>query len=163
MSRGVEPIASALKLSVRTWRRLVLRIKAGGRLRYGRDFVVGPRASVARGAVLVVGERVNIGSDFVTHDDLLIGDDVMISAHVAFIGNDHAFNDPEKTIQEQELLPRSRVVLEGDNLIGYGSIVLGNVTIGRGVIVGAGSLVTSDLPPNTVCVGRPAKPTRSRR
>jgi acetyltransferase-like isoleucine patch superfamily enzyme len=111
----------------------------------------------------VVGERVNIGSDFVTHDDLLIGDDVMISAHVAFIGNDHAFNDPEKTIQEQELLPRSRVVLEGDNLIGYGSIVLGNVTIGRGVIVGAGSLVTSDLPPNTVCVGRPAKPTRSRR
>jgi acetyltransferase-like isoleucine patch superfamily enzyme len=92
----------------------------------------------------------------------VIGDDVMISAAVAFVGNDHAFDDPHETIHSQGSLPRSTVRLQGNNLIGYGTIVLGNVTIGRGTIVGAGSLVTNDLPPAVVCVGRPARPVRSR-
>ncbi|QHO68807.1 hypothetical protein BHD05_03290 [Marisediminicola antarctica] len=104
----------------------------------------------------------NIGSDFVTHDHVEIGNDVMISSSVSFIGNDHSFDELGMTIQDQKLLPRALVRLEGDNLIGFGTIILGNVTIGQGTIVGAGSLVTRDLPPNTVCVGRPARPIRNR-
>ena len=92
----------------------------------------------------------------------VIGDDVMISASVAFIGNDHAFDNPHETIQSQGHLPQATVRLRGNNLIGYGTIILGNVTIGRGTIVGAGSLVTKDLPPGVVCVGRPARPVKSR-
>lgn len=87
----------------------------------------------------------------------------MISSSVAFIGRDHDFSNPEQGLHDQHVLPPAEIRLEGDNLIGYGSIVIGNVTIGRGVIVGAGSLVTRDLPRDTICVGRPAKPIRYRR
>ncbi|GAB3143863.1 acyltransferase [Marisediminicola antarctica] len=148
--------------AVRRCRHVVLWIKAGGHLAVGREFVVGPRARVARGASIRAGSRVNIGSDFVTHDHVEIGNDVMISSSVSFIGNDHSFDELGMTIQDQKLLPRALVRLEGDNLIGFGTIILGNVTIGQGTIVGAGSLVTRDLPPNTVCVGRPARPIRNR-
>ncbi|WP_397427604.1 acyltransferase [Pseudarthrobacter sp. NS4] len=86
----------------------------------------------------------------------------MISSGVAFIGNDHPFSDPGRTIQEEHPSPPRSVRLGGDNLIGHGTIVIGDVSIGRGVIVGAGSLVTHDLPPNTICVGRPARPVRGR-
>lgn len=105
----------------------------------------------------------NIAADVTIQTNLVVGDDVMISSGVAFVGNDHDFSDPAKNIQQQGPLPKSSVVLEGDNLIGFGTLVVGNVTIGRGSIVGAGSLVTRDLPPDTVSVGRPAKPIRMRR
>jgi acetyltransferase-like isoleucine patch superfamily enzyme len=92
----------------------------------------------------------------------VLGDDIMISGSVALVGNDHAFDDPARTVQTQGRLLYSTVRLEGDNLIGYGTIIVGNVTVGRGAIVGAGSLVTTDLPAATVCIGRPARPIRSR-
>ncbi|TFV96956.1 acyltransferase [Leifsonia flava] len=149
--------------TVRTSRRWVLWGKSHGHIEWGEKFVVGPRARVARGVDIAVGDRVNIGADVVVQTHLEIGDDVMVSSSVAFIGNDHDFSDPALSIQQQPLLERSRILLGGDNLIGFGTTILGNVTIGRGVIVGAGSLVTSDLPADTVCVGRPAKPVRARR
>lgn len=51
----------------------------------------------------------------------------------------------------------AKVVLEDDCHIGIGSIIMPGVTIGRGAIVGAGSLVTHDVPPYSVAVGSPAK------
>jgi chloramphenicol O-acetyltransferase type B len=147
---------------VRTTRRLRVALKAFGRVRAGRSLVVGPAFRLARGRTLTIGDRVSIGRAFECMTDAVIGDDVMISANVAFIGNDHAFDSRAETIQTQGPLPPSKIVLAGDNLLGYGTVVLGNVTIGRGAIVGAGSLVTRDLPPGMVCVGRPARPVRSR-
>ena len=155
-------VSSTAVALVRRSRHAVLWLKSGGRLRTGAGFIVGPRARIARGSSITVGSRVNIGADFVTHDDVEMGDDVMISSNVSFIGNDHFFDEPGLTIQEQKKLGRALVRLEGDNLIGFGTIVLGNVTIGYGAIIGAGSLVTRDMPPNTVCVGRPARPIRNR-
>ncbi len=49
-----------------------------------------------------------------------------------------------------------------DNLIGHKATIIGNVRIGKGCIVGAGSVVTKDLPPNTICCGVPARPIRDR-
>jgi chloramphenicol O-acetyltransferase type B len=147
---------------VRGSRRARVFLKAPGRVHAGRSFVVGPSFDLARGRTLTAGDRVSIGRGFDCLTDAVIGDDVMISASVAFVGNDHGFDDPNKTIHTQGSLPHSTVRLEGDNLIGYGTIVVGTVTVGRGAIVGAGSLVTRDLPPETVCVGRPARPVKSR-
>jgi acetyltransferase-like isoleucine patch superfamily enzyme len=81
---------------------------------------------------------------------------------VSFIGNDHIFNNPDKTIFFSGRLPSSTIILEGDNLIGFGTIVIGNVTIGKGCIVGAGSVVTKDLPSYHICAGVPAKPLKKR-
>lgn len=151
-----------LRNAARASRRLRARIHAWGRLHVGRDFVIGPGFRLGRGMTVVAGDRVSIGPNFHCGANAVFGDDIMVSGSVAFIGNDHAFDDPEQTIQSQGLLPYSTVYVEGDNLIGFGTIVVGNVRIGRRTIVGAGSLVTTDLPPETICVGRPARPIRSR-
>ncbi|WP_227645809.1 hypothetical protein [Klebsiella pneumoniae] len=52
--------------------------------------------------------------------------------------------------------------MEGDNFIGFGSVILGNVTIGKGAIVAACSFVNKDVPPNSVVGGVPAKVLRNR-
>ncbi len=49
------------------------------------------------------------------------------------------------------------VVIEDDCFIGYGSVILMGVTVGKGSIVGAGAVVTSDVPPGTVVAGNPAR------
>jgi acetyltransferase-like isoleucine patch superfamily enzyme len=112
---------------------------------------------------VVIGRDVYIGRDFFCEADLIVGDSVLISSRVAVVGDDHPFDDGSLLITEQQRATSSLVRVEGDNLIGHGSIIIGSVTIGRGAIVGAGSLVSRDLPPDTICVGRPAKPIRRRR
>lgn len=149
---------------VRCLRRVAFRLRAlGASVSVGRAFVVGPRVRVVRGSRLAFGDRVNIGAEVTIQTDVEIGDDVMISSRVGFIGNDHDFSDPTLTIQQQGRLPRTKIVIEGDNLIGFDVIILGSVTIGRGAIVGAGSLVTRDIPADSVCAGRPARVIRARR
>ncbi len=163
MNKILSRLKSLAVSAVRALRRAVLRAKAPGRVRYGREFIVGPRPSIARGTHLHVGNRVSIAGNFICAVDLTVGDDVMIGANVAFVGNDHHFDDPALSIREQGNYPVNQVRMMGDNIIGIGTIVLGNVTIGHGCLVGAGSLVTKDLPPDTFCYGRPAKPMRMRR
>lgn len=163
MGPGLSLLARGPVLVVRAARRLSLEVKAPGRVHLGRNAVVGPRARVARGATLRTGANVSIGANFVCEVDLTVGDDVMISSNVSFIGNDHAFDVVGQTITQQAPLPRASATLAGDNLIGFGTIVLGTVTIGRGAIVGAGSLVTQSLPGEMVAVGQPARAVRPRR
>lgn len=147
---------------VRGLRRLRAKSSLGVVLTYGNDFTIGPRARLARGRTIRFGRRVNIAADFVCMTHVRSGDDIMISSNVAFIGNDHSFDERGKTIQDQPRLPVPTIVLEGDNLIGFGTIVIGPVSIGKGTIVGAGSLVNCDLPENSICVGRPARLVRAR-
>jgi acetyltransferase-like isoleucine patch superfamily enzyme len=93
---------------------------------------------------------------------LEIGNDVLISSYVGFVGNDHPFDDPTKTVFSQSRATQASIRLDGDNLIGFGTVIVGNVTIGRGAIIGARSVVTRNVPPNTVTYGAPAKVQRLR-
>lgn len=97
------------------------------------------------------------------HCNTVIGNDVMISSEVAFIGNDHPFDDSMLTLVDFAPNGPSRVTLMGDNLIGFRAIIRGPVTIGKGAIVGAGSLVTSDIPENAIAYGSPARVRSMRR
>jgi len=148
---------------VRAYRRTRFRFAAMGRVSWGQGFIVGTRPTIARGAALRIGDRVHIASGFVSHCHVDIGDDVMISSEVALIGDDHPFDNSAKTIVEHQPRSPAHVVLEGDNLIGYGAVIRGPVVIGRGAIVGAKSLVTSDVPANSIVFGSPARVRRMRR
>lgn len=57
---------------------------------------------------------------------------------------------------------RGTVHLQRHALIGANAVVLPDVTIGEGAVVGAGAVVTKDLPPWTICVGAPARPVKER-
>ena len=124
--------------------------------------MIGPNCSFLARDFIRVGVNVSFGAGVVVESNLVIGENTLVSSQVAFIGNDHDFSNPEETIYSGHRLPSSSVILEGDNLIGFRSIILGNVRIGRGCIVGAGSIVTRDLPPYSICVGAPARKIKDR-
>lgn len=148
--------------AVRSARRGAAKIRNLGRLDLSPGVIVGPRLSVARGAHLRAGSNVGIGTNVTAMANVDIGADCLISSFVAFIGDDHPFNDVSALIREQPRRDFANIVLEGDNLVGFGSILLGDITIGRGTVIGAGSLVLNDLPAGVIAVGRPAVPVRRR-
>lgn len=149
--------------TVRAVRRKRFALQALNRVNYGHGFVVGPRARVSRSGSVKVGDRVSIGADFTCHVNFRAGDNIMISSNVALIGDDHPFDESDRTIQDYPPYGSSSVTLEGDNLVGFGSIIIGPVVVGYGAIIGAGSVVTSNVPPNTVWAGVPARQLRRRR
>lgn len=165
MNKPDRPISKCLHLvrQVVRWSRLALwRVRLRGKMTVGRNVFFGRNCYLAPPSYLTLGDNVAIGSAFHLESNLTIIGDVLISSHVSIVGNDHRFDDPNHSVFWAGRLPPSSVVLEGDNLIGNGVIIVGNVRIGRGSIVGAGSVVTRDMPPNSICYGVPAKPMRNR-
>jgi len=165
---GGSPRFSGLSLeslareTSRATRRTAALVRNPGRISFGPGTVVGPQLRIARGAHLATGANVGIGTSVFVMANVSIGSDSLISSSVAFVGDDHPFDQLGSLIRESTPNPFASIVLEGDNLIGYGAVVVGSVRIGYGAVIGAGSLVTRDLPPMSVCVGRPARPVRQR-
>jgi acetyltransferase-like isoleucine patch superfamily enzyme len=94
--------------------------------------------------------------------DIEIGANCMIGPRCVFMPYQHGYRDARRPMREQPLSSRGAIVLEEDVWLGANVCVLENVTIGRGAIVGAGAVVTSDLPPYAIAVGVPARVVRSR-
>jgi acetyltransferase-like isoleucine patch superfamily enzyme len=85
-----------------------------------------------------------------------IGRHVTISAHVAFITHDGGtwvFRDQPKY---REVIKYGRIVIHDNCFIGYGARILPGVSIGPNAVVAAGSVVTKDVPPDSVVAGVPA-------
>jgi chloramphenicol O-acetyltransferase type B len=161
--RSLPAWMRALRSVERRRRDLVHQLILRGRYQHGEQYSIGGAAVLKPPGILRFGNRVSIGRGFHVETDAEVGDDVLISSYVSFISNDHQFDDPARTVFTQGRTKAAPpIVVEGDNLIGFGTIVLGGVRIGRGAIIGAGSLVTRDLPQYTVCYGRPARAHRSR-
>lgn len=161
--RPMGPFMAMLRGLVRWLRVARLRALAHGELHLGHNVTFGPRARLLMPDRIEIGDNVSIGADLHVEANLRVGSDVLISSRVAVIGNDHRFDDTDQTVYWAGRLPAAEVVVEGDNLIGFGTILVGPVRVGRGCIVGAGSVVTRDLPPDTICLGAPARPIRQRR
>jgi acetyltransferase-like isoleucine patch superfamily enzyme len=70
--------------------------------------------------------------------------------------NNHVFSDPDQTIMSQGLETKG-IVIEDDCWLGTGVRVMDGVTIGKGCVIGAGAVVTKDIPPYSVAVGVPAR------
>ena len=105
-----------------------------------------------------VGRRCKIQSHTFVCEGVTIEDNVMIGHGVTFINDPY----PRATTPEGELQTDSdwrvecTIVKKGAS-IGSGSTILSNVTIGERAIVGAGSVVTKDVPANSIVAGNPAK------
>ncbi len=112
------------------------------------------------GGTLEIGERtlVNYGGSIAAADLVRIGARCLIGTHAIIMDNDFHHIEPERRLE----FPKSRPVVIGDNVwIGARVIVLGGVTIGDDSCIGAGSLVTEDIPPRTLAAGVPARVIRS--
>jgi carbonic anhydrase/acetyltransferase-like protein (isoleucine patch superfamily) len=110
--------------------------------------------------VIRSGTYVNRLTMFDAHQDLEIGTDCMIGPYCYFTDANHGM-DAGTTIKNQSMKPEALHV-EAGCWIGAHVTVLAGVCIGRGSVIGAGSVVTSDIPPNTIAVGLPARVIRLR-
>jgi acetyltransferase-like isoleucine patch superfamily enzyme len=86
----------------------------------------------------------------------------MFGPGVRVFSENHVFEDTRSTIKSQGV-DRRTVTIGDDCWLGSGTIVTAGVSIGRGVVVGAGSVVTDDLPDWAIAAGSPARVIRSRR
>jgi len=147
---------------VRALRFRLLRARTRACVSVGENVWFGAGAVLAAPDFISVGDNVAFGRGFHVETNLTVGDDVLISSGVAIVGNDHRFDDPTVTVFWQGRATPDTVVLEGDNLVGFGTVIVGSLTVGRGAIIGARSVVTRDLPAGFICAGCPARPMRPR-
>ena len=109
-----------------------------------------------------VGRRCKISSHTFICEGVDIEDNVFVGHGVTFINDSY----PRSTTEDGEIQTEKdwrvevTLVRRGAS-IGSGSTILSKVTIGENAIVGAGSVVTRDVPPNVIVVGNPAKILRS--
>ena len=119
---------------------------------------------------MVVGNNVFFGSHSIymsQNAKIIIGDDVLFGPRVMVITGNDRYDVEGKTIYETLSLEKHEdddedVIFEGDNWIGAGSIILKGVRVGKGSIIGAGSVVTKDVPPYVIVAGNPAKKIKDR-
>lgn len=174
----LQGIGSATRIETRVIFANANRIRLGRAVRIDQDvrlrnmdrsgeIWIGDRVALARGVDIKVHSggqgRIEIG-DYaalspyccLSGRSIKIGKHCLLAHNVGVFANNHVFADPDRPIREQGHTFQG-VVIEDDCWLGTGVKVLDGVTIGRGCVVGAGAVVTRDLPPYSIAVGVPAK------
>ena len=103
-----------------------------------------------------LGDRVRIGIGSVLIGPVTMGDGSGLGQHVFVSGFNHGYADGGKNSSEQPLDIKP-VVIGKDSHIGANSVILAGVTIGTRCQVGAGSVVTKDIPDFSIAAGNPAR------
>lgn len=150
-----------LAFSVRRWRPFRLdggltlfrrhgTLEVGERAHFWPDVKISITGTPAAPAVVRIGNQSSIGDRTQIHACRLveIGKRVLISWDVNILENNYHAKS------------RGPVKIEDDVWVACRAIILSGVTIGRGAIVGAGAVVTKDVPPHTVVAGNPARVIR---
>jgi acetyltransferase-like isoleucine patch superfamily enzyme len=109
-----------------------------------------------------IGKRCKISSHTFICEGVTIEDNVFIGHGVTFINDTYPrATNLDGTLQREEDWKVEPTVVKKGASIGSGSTILSKVTIGENAIVGAGSVVTKDVPANTIVAGSPARILRS--
>lgn len=123
----------------------------GGEVKIGDFCYIGENTRIWSAEMIEIGNRVLISHDVNIHD-----------------GNDHPLDYKDRHQHYKDIIEKGHpnnietiksapIVIEDDAWIGFGSIILKGVRIGKGSIIAAGSIVTKDVEPWTVVAGNPAK------
>ena len=139
----------------------------------GSDTLFGPGLSLSAGMVpgqelisdriVTIGDRCIIGrhTSIVAHFEIVVEDDVFFGPNVYITDQNHTTDDPSMPIGAQSGEEKPVRIGEG-SWLGTNVVVLPGVTIGEHTAVGAGAVVTQDLPAFSTAVGSPARVIRQR-
>jgi maltose O-acetyltransferase len=153
---GLQDRFNATSIDEPDERRRLLEELLGG---IGADTTIRPPLYVDYGMHLTFGARcfANFGLTALDCARITIGDDVQIGPNVQLLTPTHPTDPDERRSGVEGAGP----ITIGDNVwLGGGAIVLAGVTIGADTVVGAGAVVTRDLPARVIAVGNPARVLR---
>ena len=131
-------------------------------IKIGKNTKIQKKVYVGSGNNLIIGDNCQI-NEFVRLDNVKIGNNVMIAREVVFLGKTHNNSSLDIPMSAQGFSDHFYSNVENDVWIGLRSIVLPGLDIGEGAIIGAGSVVTKNIPAYTVWGGVPAKFIKSRK
>lgn len=118
---------------------------------------------IREGVTFHFPEKISIGKSIIGefvyfngYGGIEIGDMVLIGAGTSIYAHEHKFDDLSKPIWSQGLIEKP-IKIKDNVFIGCDVIIVGGVTIESGAVIGAGSVVTKDIPENSIVAGVPAK------
>lgn len=149
------PFTTALRIRCLCYK--VALKKMGSRTKISDAVTIGDPSRVSIGDFVSIHEYTYIG----TMGEITIGDYVRIGAGCSIISDTHNFEQRDILIKKQGASAQP-VVISSNVWLGCQVTVLGGVTIGEGAIIGAGSVVTKDVPPYAIAMGVPCKVSRFR-
>jgi acetyltransferase-like isoleucine patch superfamily enzyme len=140
-------------------------MQLGDRVSIGKYAIIRP-SNIYGGPIgegLVMGNNSNIGPyNYIgCSGKITIGNNVMLAPRVSIYAENHVFDNPNITIKAQGVT-KSAVVIEDDCWIAANVVILAGVTIGKGSVIAAGSVVNDDIPAFSVVAGVPARVIKSR-
>ena len=124
----------------------------------GRNVTVWDNVQIDSPSKLTIGDNVSVNRNSILHagGQIHIGSNVLIGPGVIIYSQNHSYSDSKKLIINQGY--NTKKVTISDNVwIAANAIILPGVTIGKGSIVAAGSVVTKDVPANSIVGGNPAE------
>lgn len=157
---------NALPMSTSEERNALLRRIFG---KVGTNVIVLPGLSIDVGVNVSLGNEVviNAHSTFLAAFPITIGNGVLIGPRLMIASTGHPARAADRVLrdpvsgQRKDVTTGAPIVIEEDVWIGAAVVILQGVTIGARSTIGAGSVVTKSIPPDTVAVGNPCRPIRS--
>lgn len=111
------------------------------------------------GSVLEIGDRFAMtGGTICAAERITIGQDVTVGANTTIMDSDFHPLDPEQRRLHPQQARTAPVVIQDRVFIGVQCLILKGITLGTGCVVGAGSVVTQDVPAGAIVAGNPAQP-----
>lgn len=129
--------------------------KCGKKINIDRNAIIGNH--------IVIGDYSGIGRDSVVSDYVTIGNHVMMGPECLIYTRNHNYSSTKVPMCFQGFNEYKPVVIGDDVWIGGRVIILPGVKVGKGSVIGAGSIVTKDVEPYSIVAGNPAKKIKKRK
>lgn len=129
----------------------------------GKNINIEHMADFGTGNGIKIGDNSGLGVRCRIRGPLTIGNDVMMGPDVVILSDGHVFDRTDLPMRLQGGKKTQTTVICDDVWIGTRAIIMPGVNIGRGVIIGAGAVVTKDVPDYAIVGGVPAKVIRYRK
>lgn len=127
----------------------------------GDRVIIGTRVEFGSGENVEIGSDSNIGRNSWIANDTVFGNHVMTGPEIVTLSYNHGTEIDGRPFNQQGYTSRSPIIVKDNVWIGTRAILLPGVTVGSNSVIGAGAVVTKDVPPFSVVAGNPARVVKS--
>jgi maltose O-acetyltransferase len=128
-----------------------------------KDVIIQKNLELSLKGEILIGKGSSLGKGSAIHGPVVIGEYVMMGPEVMIYTQSHKYQRTDIPMAKQGDTEKQKVIIEDDVWIGARVVILPGVTIGKGAIIGAGSIVTKSIEPYRIVGGVPAKTIKSRK